>query len=652
MQSVSAAFTTAIKKLTRWTKGKIDIVWTDATIDPTITATSNDDNYGMSVVKNKQCADGNSLATHRWFHLDGVCNLSGNYYVAPDDTSAASHQMGWWGATRCNGSAVWSGTYPTLTLTFGGVDGRPVLTLMVTGDQIYNEFPVDFDIKVYGALDPDTPVLTKTITNNALLNWSESITPINDVVKMELILKKWSAPNRVAKILEFYTSISASYTGDDIVSMNLLEEREISDGSLPVGNISSNELDVELQNISMVQSGVKVNDPFSYENSRSTLENVLKINRKITAWIGVVLADDSTEWVKLGTFWSGDWDSSEKSSTVKTSARDRMELLRKGKFAKSLIYSNVTLYDLMETVLNDAKTSLGMSDLAWSIDTELQSYTIPVAYFPVQNYFQCIRQIIEACQGQAYMSRDDILIVTGPSFPGNSTGGYMVTKDDYFDREQPAKSSELKNSIRVPISKLTIQTEDSEAYKSESITLAKDAEITLNIDYRSYPVSTPTGALSSESLAGMTITAEVYYACSAVVTIKNNGATSGIFVLIISGKKYDLNSDELVEASDSASIKEYGTLEYPFPPNHLIQYRTIGGVIADSLLASYKDFRKDMKLNWCGNPALELGDLVDVPIYQRGVTATRGNFLIFKNKLDFDGTLQSTTEGRFKSYAD
>jgi hypothetical protein len=652
MQPVSAAFTTAIQKLVRWTKCKLEIIWTDATIDPTITVTSTDDNYGMSTVKRLQIADGNRLATHRWFHLDGVCNLSGNYYVAPDDTSAPSHQIGWWGATRCNASSVWiNPDYPTLTINFGGTTGRPVFELMVTGDQIYNEYPVDFDVKVYGV--GYVLELTETVVGNTLLNWSKSITPITDAIRMVLVIKKWSAPNRVAKILEFYTSVTATYTGDDIVGINLLEEREIADGSLPIGNISSNELDIELQNISMVQSGTKVFDPFSYDNLLSVLTNVLKVNRKILAWIGAVLADGSTEWVKLGTFWSGDWDSSEKTSTVKTSARDRMELLRKGIFSKSLIYPNMTLYDLMEIVLNDAKISLGMSDLAWSIDTELQDYTIPCAYFPVQSYFKCIKQIVEACMGQAYMSRDDVLIVTGPSFSGNSTDGYMITPDDYFDRSQPSKSSELKNSVHIPISKVAAQTEISDVYTGESITLDAGEEITINVDYTSYPVASPSGALTPESSVDIVITAEEYYACSAVVTIKNNGAAEGSFILIISGTKYDLNSDEMVDANDDASITEYGTLEYPFPPNHLIQSRAIGEIIAAGLLVSYSTFRKDTKLNWCGNPALDLGDLVDVPIYQRaGIATIWGNFLIFRNKLDFDGTLQVMTEARFKNYVD
>ena len=200
--------------------------------------------------------------------------------------------------------------------------------------------------------------------------------------------------------------------------MNLLEEREISDGTLPIGNISANELDIELQNVKLVRGAITIPNPFSFENAQSYLQGLLKKNRRIEAFLGLVLPGGSVEYVTLGTFWSGDWNASEKGTIASTSARDRMELLRNAEYSKSLIYESINLYDLMEIVLNSAKTDIPMSDLVWDIDDELEEYTVPVAYFPRQDYFKCIKQIVEACMGQAYMSREDVLIVTGPSFVG------------------------------------------------------------------------------------------------------------------------------------------------------------------------------------------------------------------------------------------
>jgi hypothetical protein len=413
--AVSDAYKLAVKASPRQWRPRLTITWTDALIDSSIACSSNDDNY-VHPLSDIQAADGISTTSKKWAHLDGVIVADGTYYPMPDDAQAtAGAQMGWYGATRCNASSVWSEPYPTLMVEF---HARSILALAVSGDTVYNEYPVDFDIKIYAAGD----VLrhTETVTANTLLHYTKSISGagVIDAVKMELIIKKWSAPNRVAKIVEFYTSIIDTYEGDDIVSMNLLEEREIADGSLPIGNISANELDIELQNISLVRGSSNTKDPFSYENDASYLKNMLKKNRKIVAEIGLVLPDNSVKYVPLGTFWSGDWNASEKGTTVSTSARDRMELLRNAEYTTSGIYTGPTLEYLMEAVLTAAKVNIPMPDLTWVIDPEFGDFRIPYAYFPSQNYFKCIKEICEACMGQAYMSRNDVLIITGPSFAG------------------------------------------------------------------------------------------------------------------------------------------------------------------------------------------------------------------------------------------
>ena len=62
----------------------------------------------------------------------------------------------------------------------------------------------------------------------------------------------------------------------------------------------------------------------------------------------------SEEWVPLGTFWSLDWDSPDDALEAIVTARDRMELLRKGTYQTSQVLQNKSLYELAEIVLQDA----------------------------------------------------------------------------------------------------------------------------------------------------------------------------------------------------------------------------------------------------------------------------------------------------------
>ena len=154
---------------------------------------------------------------------------------------------------------------------------RPVHTLTVMGDGARGEYPIDFTISLYA--EDDTLLHTQTVTANTDIAWSHSLSsPVLDVAKQVLTITKWSHAGRQAKIVEFFTSVQESYLADDLTFIKLLEEREVSQGSLPVGNISSNEITIGLVN----------NDKkFDPDNPYSPLNQMLKPNRRIQAWLGI-----------------------------------------------------------------------------------------------------------------------------------------------------------------------------------------------------------------------------------------------------------------------------------------------------------------------------------------------------------------------------
>jgi hypothetical protein len=59
--------------------------------------------------------------------------------------------------------------------------------------------------------------------------------------------------------------------------------------------------------------------------------------------------------------------------------------------------------------------------------------------------------------------------------------------------------------------------------------------------------------------------------------------------------------------------------------------------IADQILASAKDARRDLTVDWRGNPALELGDLV---------TIKGRDYHIIRQEIDWAGALSARTVGR------
>jgi hypothetical protein len=317
MIATSAAYDSTVVATTRRWVPRTTITWTDPTIDPTIDTTANDLNRHSYP---SQIADLVIEPTHRWAHLDGTCACDAGYYVCPETTEINDFQMGWWGDTTSGVDSSFSGVKPTLTITF---NARPVDSLLVTGDSIYNEYPINFDIDIYDGTE--TLLYHKNVDDNAAVSWSYIISDstVLTAEKMVLTINAWNLPGRVVKILEFYTGITGIYQGDVITSIDVLEESEMK-GSTPVGNISSNELDLSLQNINI--GGIA--DPFMQGNTNSPYNNLLLKNRKIEPEIGLYTDATSIEYIPMGIFWSGDWDNKEQGTVVTTSCRDRLGLLQ------------------------------------------------------------------------------------------------------------------------------------------------------------------------------------------------------------------------------------------------------------------------------------------------------------------------------------
>jgi hypothetical protein len=223
---------------------------------------------------------------------------------------------------------------------------------------------------------------------------------------------------------------------------------------------------------------------------------------------------------------------------------------------------------------------------------------------------------------------------------------YSITKDDYFDLEQPMKSEELYNIIEVPISPFAEAEDDEDVYTSdEEISIEAGETKELICEFNSIPVINAAVNFGA-SLPAITETGESIFAWGAKIMVTNSGGVSGTFTITITGKPLNVVGEETITAESAASIAECGRLKYEVKGNHLIQDRLIAQSIADGLLASYSVPRKDCTLNWRGNPALVLNDEIEAVIYKDDLITVTDIFRTYKQKFDFDGTLRSSTEAR------
>ena len=627
MYPVTQDFLEKVRADERRILGRVAIDFTDWQSDQSIQVTANE---LANVSYPGQIADGLVEASYKYASLDGSTVLDGTYHPAPSAAEAATVQMGWWGSQIAGVDGTFVSPFPILTITHAA---RPVWSLSVTGDNKRSEWPVDFVIRLYDSVG--TLLHTENVTGTTLMAWSKEITAVVNVARQELDIRRWSHAGRQAKILEFFTSIQEIYDGEQIISLSLLEECEVGQAALPVGNISANELEVRLQNIDR---------RFDAGNPTSPLRGLLKTNRRVRAWLGVDTAVGQ-EWVPLGVYWTGDWHTDEREGYVKTTARDRMELLRTSTYSASQVAVNTTLYDLAIAVLQDA----GLTTTEYLVDTELQGYAIPYAWFDPQSHREALRKIAEACLGQVYCDRHGKVVIDGPSALARQGAFLMpsfpalvasenITADSYFGRSQPLRWGEVANYIEVDTQPLRPDVVTEVHRSNEPVPIAAGETKTLTVYYNHVPGIEAVASLV-DAPTGATITTVTYYAWGADVTV--NSPTAGTFILVINAKPVKVLNKERAIAQDDASIREHGTLRYAFPCNPLVQSLVAAQRIVDTLLRFYRDPHRDVEVTWRGNPALTLGDVVVVPDFEE-----KPHYHVVRQTLDYAGGLTSQLTGR------
>lgn len=625
--------------------GKVTIDYTSPFLDQSIEVSA-DRNANIS--HPQQVADGLEDTYGKIASLDGSWILDGTYVSAP--ISPTKGQMGWWGNQLAGAGGVFTSPYPTLTVTF---NPRPIRQLKVIGDNNRVEYPVDFIVNMYD--DDGALVYTETVADNDKVDFKlDYENDITQIAKMELVITKWSHEGRQAKIVELFTSIQETYEGDDLFSINLVEERDVSQSSLPVGNISSNEISISLYNRDRKFDAGKTDSP---------LYQLLKANRKIQAWLGTE-TDNEVEWVPLGVFWSGDWDIPENDIYANTSGRDRLEQLRRSTYSNSTVEIDKSLYYLADKILQDA----GLSIDEYEIDESLHDIVIPYSYFERMSHREALRLIAEACLGQVYCDRNGEIIITteqvtssGNIMPtlsvdndlylwqenGTDENTYMldegtlyltlrqlITADDYFSKQNPIQWSAIANSVQVNALPLRPTVDLEEVYTGEEETIGAGQTQKLTIFYSETPCLDAVVAID-----GATITDVTYYSWGANVTVTS--PVDSTYTITAMARPLKVQGQQTIVKEDAQSILDNGRIEYVYPDNPLVQTRAQAQNIAEKLIGYYANPRSDLTLDWRGNPSWILGDIVSVLD-----TNELAHYAIVSQDITWDGALSISMEGR------
>jgi len=610
----------ALNRAIRRIFGRVQITYTDPFFSAGVGSSANQTGR---LTYPAQTTDNVSTEAFPWFSLHRNV-LDGSYHPMPSDESSS---VGWWGTQL---SAAVTGAfvppYPTLTITHAA---RSVLLLQVVGDDKLGEYPVDFEIKLYGA--GDVLLHTETVTGNALGTWEEELDEaIGGVVKQVLTITTWSRPEAVSKIAQFFTMVEETYEGDDLFSIRVLEQREGASGTIPQGNSASSEITVRLNN---------VDGTFSPGNVGSRLNGMILNNRAIKAWLGIDLIPSGVRrWYPLGTFYSRDWNAPDREVWAEVTGLDMLDRLRTTTFSTSEVYEGKTLSELAVIVLSDA----GLTDADWEIDSALEAVVVPYAWFETMSHRDALRKIAAAALGQCYCNRDGKVVVE--VYEESTLSSFTYDGDNIFDLDHPLKWSEMVNRVEVQATPRVPLAEEDLVVDVEEISVPAYSSVTRTFFFTQSPcidVQEPTIVGG----AHVTVDAWTAYAFGVSVTFANSGASSeAVTSVTIRGKVLDVGASRVVSEEDAESIARNGVQALgTVLTSDFWQDENRAADVASLLIGTYKDPRRNIAIKARGNIAQLLGDTITAPSTLVG-TVTERQYAVMSQDIKWDGALEVLVE--------
>ncbi|MFD1953742.1 hypothetical protein ACFSL6_17660 [Paenibacillus thailandensis] len=447
------------------------------------------------------------------FRLDGSFSF-------PDDTVANNGEVGFISSSLCDVNGVFSSP-PTITIDFVGTHSSAGLT--VTFDSINEEYATDFNASVYDAAGG--VLLSQNVTGNTSSRCiiQQQIVGYKKVV---ITIQKWSAGNRRARVLEVDFGIVQSYTDSQLISMNLIEEMDMTSGQLP-----SPEFRFVVDNSSRAFNILNPTGFYKFLQQR----------QEVIPEMGVEVNGGRIEYVPLGKYLLWEWTSEEGSLTASFMARTNLDLMANYEY-EQLTPSSKTLYQLAVQVF----AICGITN--YSIDPVLQNITTN-SLAQKTDCRTLLQMIALAGMANIFVTRSNIIMLK-------------------------------RVSLGSPVDEVTFDN----TYSEPKIELDK---VVKQVDVNYWP-DLNTSAVQSVSAAG-------------------------------------------VDLGDTLRLEN----------NTLINTAAVAASVANWLLTQ-KSYRAKYTINWRGNPAQELADVIGIEnTYVANMTA-----MIVKTSLTYQGYLSAQTEAK------
>lgn len=411
----------------------------------------------------------------------------------------------------------------------------------------------------------------------------------------------------------------ATFEGDEIANLTLLEEAR-SDSKNPLGFVTANEFSLSLDNS---------NRDFT-PTAAGAYSDKIRPNLLVKPYLGLVLSE-TTEYIPLGVFRTGDWETPSQQLEATVTCYDNLYSLFNLDTPQLKARQETTIGFMFQ----DLFEALGLSEEDYLIDEALNQ-SVRIGWHPRGTVGDTLQTLADAAFASVRTDREGRIVVKSNLTVGELLETY-TDDNSIFATENPQKILDIYSVVRIGY-RLPYIKQPSTLIEIDNLTIPNGGLTIEDIEFDTQDI--PVVEVQEVRLLGAT-SSEVesfsFGATGATIEISNTG-TSETVTLLVLGRGVGSHTSSRT-AVDEEAIGNYGRRELTFF-NPLIQRLDVAQSYAVKLLALTVDPLNNYTIDFRGDMALEIGDLIQVvnPSDKIGTVEV----IPFRIQLEFDGGLNAT----------
>jgi hypothetical protein len=296
-----------------------------------------------------------------------------------------------------------------------------------------------------------------------------------------------------------------------------------------------------------------------------------------------------------------------------------------------LIQQTSSLFTVATQVFTDGLDGSGSE---YYIDPWTQNVIIPYSWFKPITHRKALGIIAESCGGAVYQDRQGVVRLESALFNGNGGTVDIIGQDRIIDSNTPV--SEVFNRVQINTKPYIALAEQDVWALGGDNAIESGQSRTFRVFFNDWDAVIDAYAVLSSSPAGATITSETWYTWGGNITVLGSAAGQ-LLTLSARGKPLAVRGARLITEDDSGSVRRNGLRALAINDNQLIQDPVIAETVAEAILSSTAQERRDIEAQWRGDPTIELGDKVEID-GQHGI--------VLSQQIRYDGALSSQIKVR------